>query len=73
MGNEITDTLDSAIIIIVQQCLDGKIDSGEAMKRVRRAQRMAAVSRYQVPVTIKGTPLSDDQLDRMTRILGLEL
>ena len=70
--HEITDTLDSSIITIVQQCLDGKINSGEAMKRVRRAQRLAAVSRYQVPTSIKGTPLTDDQLDRLTRILGLE-
>ena len=73
MAHEITDTLDKDIIVIVQQCLDGKIDSGQAMKRVRRAQRLAAVSRYQVPTSIKGIPLTDDQLDRMTRILGLEL
>ena len=73
MGNEITNTLDSAILIIVQQCLDGKIDSGQAMKRVRRAQRLAAVARYQVPISIKGITFSDAQVARMTRILGLEL
>ncbi|MCK5307187.1 MAG: hypothetical protein KAJ73_01115 [Zetaproteobacteria bacterium] len=73
MAHEITDTLDKDIITIVQQCLAGKIDSGQAMKRVRRAQRLAAVSRYQVPISIKGTELTDDQLDRLTRILGLEL
>ena len=72
MGNEITNTLDSAILIIVQQCLDGKIDSGQAMKRVRRAQRLAAVARYQVPISIKGTTFSDAQVTRLTRILGLE-
>ena len=69
---QITDTLDAAILTIVQQALDGKIDSGEAMQRVRRAQRLAAVSRYQVPISIKGTTFSDAQLARMTRILGLE-
>ena len=71
--HEITDTLDKDIIVIVQQCLDGKIDSGQAMIRVRRAQRLAAVARYQVPTSINGVSLTDDQLDRMTRILGLEL
>ena len=73
MAHEITDTLDRKILTIVQQALDGKINSGDAMKRVRRAQRMAAVERYQVPTSIKGKELSDAQLARMTRILGLEL
>ena len=73
MAHEITDILDKKILTIVQQALDGKINSGDAMKRVRRAQRMAAVERYQVPTSIKGKELSDAQLVRMTRILGLEL
>ena len=73
MAHEITDTLDAAVLTIVQQCLDGKIDSGEAMKRVRKAQRLAQVARYQVPISIKSTTFSDAQVARMTRILGLEL
>ena len=72
MAHEITDTLDVAILTICQQALHGEITSGEAMIRVRRAQRMAAISRYQVPISIKGTTFSDAQVTRMTRILGLE-
>ena len=72
MAHEITDTLDAAILTICQQCLYGEITSGEAMIRVRRAQRLAAVARYQVPISIKGTTFSDAQVARMTRILGLE-
>ncbi len=50
MAHEISDTLDISILTIVQQCLDGEIDSGQAMKRVRRAQRFAQIARYQVPI-----------------------
>ena len=71
MAHEITDTLDAAILTICQQCLYGEITSGEAMIRVRRAQRLAAVARYQVPISIKGITFSDAQAARMTRILGL--
>ena len=50
MPISITDTLDAKIIIIVRQALNGEIDSGQAMKRVRRAQRFAQIARYQVPI-----------------------
>ena len=72
MAHEISDTLDAACLFIVQQALYGELDSGEAVRRVRRAQRLAAVARYQVPISIKGTTFSDAQVARMTRILGLE-
>ena len=68
MAHEITDTLDKDIITIVQQALDGKIDSGQAMKRVRRAQRLAQIARYQVPIA----DVRDGDLDRISRSLGLE-
>ena len=69
MDHEITDTLDFAIITIVQQALDGEIDAGEALKRIRRAQRLAQVARYRVPIA--GYQTQD--LGRISRLLGLEL
>lgn len=69
MAHEISDTLDAATITIVRQALDGEIDSGEATKRIRRAQRLAQVARYQVPVATYQT----QDLGRISRLLGLEL
>ena len=48
MPISITDRLDANIIIIVRQALNGEIDSGQAMKRVRHAQHLAQIARYQV-------------------------
>ena len=53
MPISITDRLDANIIIIVRQALNGEIDSGQAMRRVRHAQRLAQIARYQVPI-VKG-------------------
>ena len=50
MAHEISDTLDVATLVIVQQALDGEITSGEAVKRVRAAQIEANKARYQVPI-----------------------
>ena len=68
MAHEITDRLDANIIIIVRQALNGEIDSGQAMKRVRRAQRFAQIARYQVPTA----DLRPRDLNRISRQLGLE-
>ena len=67
--HEISDTLDFAIITIVRQALDGEINAGEATKRIRRAQRLAQVARYQVPLANYQT----QDLGRVSRLLGLEL
>ena len=48
MPKQITDTLDVAIITIIRQALAGEIDTGQAVMRVRRAQRFAQIARYQV-------------------------
>jgi len=69
MSHEISDTLDFAIITIVQQALNGEITSGEALNRIRRAQRLAQVARYQVPIADYQT----QDLGRISRLLGLEL
>jgi len=65
----ITDTLDAAIIVIVRQAMNGEISAGEAVKRIRYAQRVAAIERCGVKLvnTEPGT------LDRVSRMLGLEL
>ena len=69
MSHEVSDTLDVATLVIVQQALDGEIDAGEALKRIRRAQRLAQVARYQVPIATYQT----QDLGRISRLLGLEL
>lgn len=69
MAHEISDTLDAATITIVRQALAGDIDAGEATKRIRRAQRLAQVARYQVPIAGYRT----QELGRICRLLGLEL
>lgn len=69
VDHQITDELDTNIIAIVRQALADKISTGEAIKRIRHAQRVAAIERYGVKLvnTEPGT------LDRMSRMLGLEL
>ena len=69
MAHEITDGLDKETIAIVRQALAGEIDAGEATKRIRRAQRLAQVARYRVPVANYQT----QDLGRISRLLGLEL
>jgi hypothetical protein len=67
--HEISDTLDAATITIVRQALDGEIDAGEATKRIRYAQRVAAIERYGVKL-VSNKP---QDIDRVARTLGLEL
>ena len=55
--------------MIVQQALKGEISSGEAVIRIRRAQRLVQVARYQVPIATYQT----QDIDRISRLLGLEL
>jgi hypothetical protein len=69
MSHEISDTLDVATLVIVQQALKGEISSGEAVIRIRRAQRLAQVARYRVPIATYQT----QDLGRISRLLGLEL
>jgi len=67
--HEISDGLDKDTLAIVRQALAGDIDSGEAMKRIRYAQRVAAIERYGVRL-VSHKP---QDIDRVSRLLGLEL
>ena len=69
MSHEITDGLDKETLAIVRQALAGKIDSGEAMKRIRYKQRIAAIERYGVQL-VSHKP---QDIERVARTLGLEL
>jgi len=69
MAHEITDGLDKETIFIVRKALAGDIDSGEAMKRIRYKQRIAAIERYGVKLVSQ----KPQDIDRISRLLGLEL
>ena len=69
MAHEITDGLDKETLAIVRKALDGDIDSGEATKRIRHAQRVAAIERYGVQL-VSHRP---QDIDCVFRLLGLEL
>jgi len=69
MAHEISDGLDKETIAIVRQALRGEIDSGEATKRIRHKQRIAAIERCGVELVSR----RPQDLDRISRLLGLEL
>ena len=69
MAHEITDGLDRETIAIVRKALAGEINPGEATKRIRFAQRVAAIERFGVKLESK----RPQDVDRMSRMLGLEL
>ena len=69
MAHEISDGLDKETLDIVRRAMAGDIDTGEATKRIRHAQRVAAIERYGVRLV---SHRSQD-IDRVSRLLGLEL
>lgn len=69
MAHEITDGLDKETIAIVRQALAREIDTGEATKRIRYAQRVAAIERCGVRLVSR----EPQDIDRISRLLGLEL
>ena len=69
MAHEITDGLDKETLDIVRQALAGEINSGEATKRIRHAQRVAAIERCGVKM-VSHRP---QDIDLVSRLLGLEL
>ena len=68
MVGRITDTLGAAILYFARLVLNGEMDSGEAVKCIKRAQRLAEIERYGVPLMSYQT----NDLNVIARRLGLE-
>lgn len=68
MVGRITDTLGAAVLYFARLALTGEMDSGEAAKCIKRAQRLAEIERYRVPMASYQT--RDPK--RIVKMLGLE-